>query len=140
MCLAPPANPQDKFPEGEGKAVVVRMCTMCHDSAGMTSTRNTKDRWETVVMDMVSRGAQGSDSEIDQVIEYLARNFGPRKTAVNKAGAKELAAALELSAADADAIVQYREKNGAFKEWQDLSKVTGIDMKKVEKNKDRLEF
>jgi competence protein ComEA len=140
MCLTPPAGAQDKFPDVEGKAVTVRMCTRCHDAAGITSARNTKDRWETIVMEMVSRGAEGSDDEIDQVIAYLSKNFGPKKIAVNQAVAKEIAAALDLSSVDADAIVQYREKNGAFKEWRDLSKVAGVDMKKVEKNKDRLEF
>ena len=71
----------------------------------------TKERWGSVVDDMVSRGATGTDDEIDQMINYLAANFGrtaAQRVNVNKASASDLAAGLGISAADADAIVHYR--------------------------------
>jgi competence ComEA-like helix-hairpin-helix protein len=92
---------------------------------------------------MVSRGAVGSDDEIDQAIAYLTANFGPtapKKVNVNKAAAADLASGLGISAADADAIVHYRADKGNFRELQDLTKVPGIDAKKIESAKDRLEF
>ena len=52
----------------------------------------------------------------------------------------ELASALALPADTAVAIVDYREKNGAFKEWQDLGKVPGLDLKQIADKQDRVEF
>jgi competence ComEA-like helix-hairpin-helix protein len=59
---------------------------------------------------------------------------------VNTAGAKEISAVLEVSATDAEAIVHYRETLGLYKEWRDLQKVPGIDIKKLEQKKDRIDF
>jgi len=103
----------------------------------------SKDRWGNIVDDMVSRGATGTDEDIDQVINYLAANFGKsdaKKVNINKASAAELTEALDISAADAAAIVSYRTDKGSFKELKDVTKVPGIDTKKIEAAKDRLEF
>jgi competence protein ComEA len=92
---------------------------------------------------MVSRGATGTDDEIDQVITYLAANFpktAAKKVNINTASAADIAAGLEISASDAAAIVSYRTDKGKFKNWQDVTKVPGIDTKKIEAAKDRLEF
>ena len=59
---------------------------------------------------------------------------------MNKATAKDLEPALELSTKEAQAIVQYREQNGAFKSLEELKKVPGLDAKKVEAKKERLIF
>ena len=155
LCLSatPRAPAQSKLPDGPGKALVERTCKKCHTIETITRARLTPERWGEVVDDMISRGAEGTDEEFDQMVEYLAKNFGrgkapaagaktaaSQKISVNKANATELAAGLGLSAEDAEAIVHYREKNGDFKEWQDLKKVPGIDSKKIEDNKDRLEL
>jgi len=102
----------------------------------------TKERWGGIVDDMVSRGASGTDDEIDQVINYLAANFSKStaKVNINRANAAELTAALDISSADAAAIVSYRTDKGSFKELKDVTKVPGIDTKKIEAAKDRLEF
>jgi competence protein ComEA len=92
---------------------------------------------------MVSRGAQGSDDEIEQVINYLAANFSrsaAKKVNINSASAADIAAVLEISTADAGAIVTYRGEKGNFKELRDVAKVPGIDIKKIEAAKDRVEF
>jgi competence ComEA-like helix-hairpin-helix protein len=47
---------------------------------------------------------------------------------------------LKLFPEEAEAIVVYREKNGNFKEWQDLQKVPGVDPKKIESRKDHITF
>jgi competence protein ComEA len=131
------------LPEGPGKAVVERMCKSCHGLESVVRARMTMDRWGEVVDDMVSRGAKGTDSEIDQVINYLSTHFGAdaaRKVNINKAGASDLITVLGISAADADAIVNYRAEKGGFKTIQDLVKVPGIDMKKIENIRDRVEL
>ena len=141
LCLAVPVAGQT-LPEGAGKAIVEKMCTPCHGLENVVRARNTKERWGSIVDDMVSRGAVGSDDEIDQVIAYLAANFSksPAKVNINKASAADLTAALDISAADAAAIVSYRTDKGDFKQLDDVTKVPGIDTKKIEAAKDRLEF
>jgi DNA uptake protein ComE-like DNA-binding protein len=47
---------------------------------------------------------------------------------------------LQLSAANADAIVAFRKANGNFKDLSALGKVTGLDSKKLEAKKDLTEF
>lgn len=104
---------------------------------------------------MVSRGAEGTDEEVQTVVEYLSKNFGldsPPPAAekehaaaaqpvhVNQATAAELSSAIGLSSDEAAAIVAYREQKGKFKEWRDLTKVPGVEASKIENNKDRLVF
>jgi competence protein ComEA len=55
---------------------------------------------------------------------------------VNTADAKTIAASLHgIGAKKAQAIVDFRTKNGEFKTVDDLAKVSGIGAKTVEKNK-----
>lgn len=132
------AQTDSRLPDGPGKALLERTCAGCHDLEGIARSRNTKAGWAKIVDDMVARGAEGSDQEIEQIIGYLNSNLG--KVNINKAQAGELGAALGVSKANALAIVEYREKNGPFKEWQDLAKVPGLDMKQIADKKDRVEF
>jgi competence protein ComEA len=111
-----------------------------------------EDGWTGIVNDMVSRGAQGTDDEFDRVVKYLTAHFGPSnssgdakqssaaKVNVNKASETDLSTGLGISAADAQAIVHYRQSSGEFKDWHDLEKVPNIDMKKLAAQKDRIEF
>jgi competence ComEA-like helix-hairpin-helix protein len=50
---------------------------MCHSLSVVTSKRASHTEWEQVVNQMVSRGADLSDDEIDTVIEYLSSHYGP---------------------------------------------------------------
>jgi hypothetical protein len=70
---------QSALPDGPGKDVVERMCVGCHDMKTVTSKHQTQDEWAQTVDDMVSRGANGSDEDIDKVVKYLSAHFGPVK-------------------------------------------------------------
>jgi competence protein ComEA len=60
---------------------------------------------------------------------------------VNTADAKTLARELQgVGMAKAEAIVSYREKNGPFKNADDLAKVKGLGKKLVDQNKSNLKF
>lgn len=72
-------NNQVKLPDGPGRDVTVKVCTTCHGLENVVRVRMTKQRWGTVVDDMVSRGATASDDEIEQIINYLAANFSKPK-------------------------------------------------------------
>lgn len=52
---------------------------------------------------------------------------------INKATTKELTNLQGIGPAKAQAIVEYRQKNGQFKTTKDLAKVKGIGVKIVEK-------
>jgi competence protein ComEA len=125
-----------QLPEGAGKKEVLALCRDCHDLDTVTVENRTQDGWRKTIAKMGERGAEGTDEQFEAVIAYLTKNFG--RTNVNKAPAEEIVSALAFSAKEAEAIVQYREKNGPFKTWRDLSKVEGIDAAKVEAKKDHI--
>jgi competence protein ComEA len=90
---------------------------------------------------MIEKGAEGTDAEIQVVVDYLVKYFGrDSKLNVNKATVKDLETALKLSPKEAEAIVQYREKNGSFREWGDLVRVPDLDGKKLEAKKAEIGF
>jgi putative heme-binding domain-containing protein len=64
------------LPEGQGKAEFQRICGNCHSVVIATSQRMTQAQWTGVVNDMVSRGAQGSQQDLDNVVSYLSTHFG----------------------------------------------------------------
>src|SRR5258708_4833121 len=144
------------LPSGKGKEIVQQQCISCHALKVVTAKRANKDQWATLVDQMITRGAQVEDEDIDTVVDYLAKNFGPSAPAsastgnkeqgtahplrVNTATAAQLAAGLGISAKESAAIVAYRGQNGKFKSWQDLTKVPGIDSSKFECKKYMLTF
>jgi competence protein ComEA len=72
----------------------------------------------------------------------LAKNFGDDapKVNVNHEAAKGLQDQLALTDKEAQAIVDYRGKNGDFKTLDDLKKVPGLDGAKIDAKKDRIAF
>ena len=72
---------------------------------------------------------------------YLTQNFGPdSKINVNTAPLVELKTILRVTAQEAMALIQYRDANGKFKQWQDLAKVPGVDAGKIQAKKDLMTF
>jgi len=130
---------QDKLPEAAGKASLVKVCHGCHPPDITASKHHTREEWEHLVVDMINAGATGTDDEFSDVVEYLSKYF-PKTVNVNQADATVLASALAITSKEAAAIVAYREKNGAFKEAEDLKKVAELDYGKIEPRKDRLKF
>lgn len=134
---------QQSLPDGPGKATTVRVCTGCHGAEMFSGARKSKPEWDHVVTNMTTeRGVDISDADYATVLKYLSANLGPTsaKVNINKAAAAELARALEIPAAQAEAIVQYREKNGSFKDLDAVKKVDGIDAAALDAKKDRIEF
>ncbi len=135
------AQAQD-LPEGKGKELVQDRCSACHDLDLLYAEHDSKQQWAQIVNNMVSRGATGTSEELATIIDYLAANFGEEapKINVNTAGAEDLQSRLMLTAHEADALVQYRKDHGRIKDWAALSKIPGLDSKKLESQKDRIVF
>lgn len=133
------AADDDNLPAGRGQDVVRRMCINCHGLAQVTSVKYTKKYWGALVDDMVSRGAEGSDEDVDIVVSYLSRYFG-QPVNINSSSAKEIQDGLSFTAADADRIVKYRTDKGPFQSIEDLLKVPGLDAKLVDEQKKNIQF
>jgi hypothetical protein len=69
-------QPASGLPAGPGKEAFMKSCTGCHDEAPVISVRRTKADWDRVIEDMVGRGANGTDEELDAIAAYLTKNFG----------------------------------------------------------------
>lgn len=118
--------------------LVKQMCNECHDAARILSVRRTGPEWETVIRNMIEKGAAGSAKEFETVFAYLLLNRG--KVFVNAAGADELSRVLGLSPKDAELIVSYRTANGPFADLGALKKVPGIDLKLIDAGSEALVF
>jgi polyhydroxyalkanoate synthesis regulator phasin len=53
------------------------VCTSCHDLDVIVSQRLPKERWQSLVQDMVDRGAPLKEDEVKILVEYLAKSFPP---------------------------------------------------------------
>jgi competence ComEA-like helix-hairpin-helix protein len=165
------ARAQD-LPEGKGKEIVADVCAQCHGLRQVVDSKLSPEDWKDTVGRMVSNGAPLADEDVQVVIDYLAKNFPPEKSAdekaggderasgekaggdakasgsakaddqinINKAEAKEMVASLHLTDDEAASVVKYREEHGEFHGWDDLQKVAGLDIKKLEPMKDRLTY
>jgi competence protein ComEA len=80
LLLAASVQAQDDLPNGAGKDVVVKVCTVCHDTARIISKKWSKAEWNDLVDKMAARGAMATDEEFDAIVTYLAKNFGPPET------------------------------------------------------------
>jgi putative heme-binding domain-containing protein len=64
------------LPPGKGQQEFKRMCNSCHNVSTATNQRKNAADWTSVVNDMVTRGAQGSPADVENVVAYLSANFG----------------------------------------------------------------
>jgi glucose dehydrogenase len=65
------------MPAGAGKPLVQQKCVMCHTLSVVTSKHASREEWNQVVEQMVSRGADLDDDEVETVVDYLTKNYGP---------------------------------------------------------------
>jgi cytochrome c5 len=63
------------LPEGDAKAIVVRMCTKCHGATVFANVGMNRVSWQNEVAAMLEKGAVGTEDELRKVIDYLAKNF-----------------------------------------------------------------
>jgi competence ComEA-like helix-hairpin-helix protein len=121
------------------KALLERTCTKCHDLEATLRQHNTRERWAEIVDEMVSRGMEASDLDIEKIINYLAKTQGA-KVKVNQARAEELAAVLEVPLATAAAVVDYRTRQGTIKSFEELKRVPALQGRNIDGKKDGLDF
>jgi competence protein ComEA len=138
--LAMPCEAQ-QLPEGPGKAELVKVCGTCHQAERSAAVRLTREGWEGVIGDMISRGAKGTDEELAAILDYLSKHFlgdAPRPLNINKANNVELESVAGLTRKEAAALLKWRDSVGVCKSLEELKKVPGLDYKKIEARKDFL--
>ena len=141
LVAAPLAVGQEggaQLPDGKGKDAVKKICVGCHELDVVTASLRTKIGWQQNVDDMIARGAEGSDDDMEAVVEYLTKFFG--KINVNTATVQELETSLGLSETESKAIVAYREQNGKLKDFEQLKKVPGVSPEKLQAKRSRIAF
>ena len=124
--------------EAKGKATVEKICVNCHELDTVTATRRTEIGWQQNVEDMISRGAEGSDKEMDEVVAYLTKYFG--KLNVNTASQQQLQEVLGFTEKEAQAIIAYRDHNGNIKDFEQLKSVPGLSAEKLQEKRSLIAF
>jgi mono/diheme cytochrome c family protein len=64
------------LPAGEGKEIIEKNCTSCHDATPIVEKKATKEVWTEVVKSMQSYGLSINDADFAKVVNYLATHFG----------------------------------------------------------------
>jgi competence protein ComEA len=138
------------LPPGEGRETLQKVCTQCHDIESIPRLRYSREDWSNLVYSMKDMGADATGPELEQIVDYLAKNFGKnggaaaaKKVNVNSATAKEVETGLGVTTKDSELIVAYRAKNGNFKDIDALLKVDGVeaaDTAKIQAAKDKIAF
>jgi hypothetical protein len=65
------------LPNGAGKAIMLDVCTQCHDLHRIRETRLSREEWEDLLVHMINEGAPLSDDDFPVLLNYLSRNFRP---------------------------------------------------------------
>jgi competence protein ComEA len=136
--FASAAADRPKLPEGPGKETLLRICGGCHGAEIVLGKRLDRDGWSQIVVNMIQRGAQGSDDEFADIVDYLTNTVS--KINVNQATAQQLQSGLGLSEKESAAILHYRDEKGDFKTIDDLKKVPGLDAAKIDAKRSLLAF
>jgi competence protein ComEA len=100
------------------------VCGRCHDLELVMDTPMGYDNWHDTVQKMVDQGADGTDEQFDDVMDYLHRTM--TTIDVNHAGAEEIEIVLDVSPKVANAIIARRAAH-RFTDLSDLKSVPGID-------------
>ncbi len=84
MCVATVALASSSVSEkavenrnDKARELVLDACTACHTLDRVKIQRLTRDEWRGEIAGMLSEGVPLTDDEIDLVVGYLARYFGP---------------------------------------------------------------
>jgi len=65
------------LPAGEGRDLVVQVCTSCHAARTFGQLREGAQAWRYQVYDMIMHGAQMAPEDIEPVVKYLSTALGP---------------------------------------------------------------
>jgi mono/diheme cytochrome c family protein len=103
--LAPALTGQD-LPAGKGRETFKTICTSCHDAETTINLRNTRSGWIEVIATMKTNGADGTEAQFTEVLDYLTLNFGKKEDASAKKAGSAAASLLSLERPAAPAVLR----------------------------------
>ena len=107
IAIFVPALTAQDLPTGKGRETFKTICTSCHDVETTTNLRNTRSGWAEVIATMKNNGADGTEAQFTEVIDYLTLNFGKKEDASAKeAGSFGSGGAGSLGKAAAPAVLR----------------------------------
>jgi DNA uptake protein ComE-like DNA-binding protein len=109
--------------EREKQALQAVCGTQCHTLETVMSTPMSYEAWHETVQTMIDRGANGTDEQLQDIMDYLHQTM--TRIDVNAADAGELEIVLGISPAQSAAVVARREQR-KFKDLADLKSVAGL--------------
>jgi mono/diheme cytochrome c family protein len=109
---------------------VAAVCTVCHAASQFLSTQRGSDRWEQVFAEMSGYGADGTDDQLDRVVNYFQRNLTVIN--VNTSPVEDLQETLQVSDQVAAGIMARRMQH-SFTGIDELGKFPGVDRSILQK-------
>lgn len=109
---------------------VTAVCTTCHAASQFLSTPRSSSRWEQVFAEMSGYGADGTDDQLDRVVNYFQRNLTVIN--VNTSPPEDLKETLQIDDKTLGAILARRGRQ-PFDGIKDLVKLGGVDRSILEK-------
>ncbi len=76
-AAAPAQSKKIELPDGDGKAIAEENCQACHRLTNLVKAHKSLDEWHDTVQLMMDRGANIQPDQVDMLVHYLAKNFGP---------------------------------------------------------------
>lgn len=64
-----------KLPPGEGRDVMIRVCSQCHEPEMVADQQTDEAGWKSLVDQMASNGANATEAEFQQIVKYLTKAF-----------------------------------------------------------------
>jgi competence protein ComEA len=122
-ATAPAAHAQSGDLAREKKSLEA-VCSKCHNLQLVMDTPKSIEDWQDTLQAMVDRGAQGTDSQFDDIMDYLHQTMTTIN--VNTADVEELRFVLNVSQEVAKAIVARRTAK-KIRDLNDLKTISGID-------------
>jgi competence protein ComEA len=126
------------LPEGDGKALLYRLCSGCHDIPQVIAKRRTVKQWRELTVDMIARGEPAEEAEVEAVIDFCAQHVG--YVNVNKASEADLKKYGGFTAAEATAILAARATGKTFESLDALKALPGIDAKTLAARSAKIAF
>jgi hypothetical protein len=109
---------------------VTAVCTACHASSQFLSTPRSSIRWEQVFQEMSGYGANGTDDQLDRVVNYFQRNLTVIN--INTSPPEDLKETLQIDDKTLNAIMA-RRTHQKFESIADLSALPGVKRAILEK-------
>jgi competence ComEA-like helix-hairpin-helix protein len=75
-CLFAFSAGAQNLPDGPGKEAFSKVCSGCHELDLATGQKKTKKDWQDTVDRMAGYGAEMTKEQSEQIVNYLAANFG----------------------------------------------------------------